>query len=495
MRWSRSMRVLIAVCLASMLTACATPVPYRLSKGEAHVDCSTDAERAKNRCFERTPEISTKPAYTLHFVELDDQGWQYPRRKDAGYTDAMGSAHEQIDRAIGDLSGWLTAGERVMLLVFVHGWKHGARHDDRDVQRFREILSDAALVVELTREPRKVVGIYVGWRGAGRFTASNPLIYLTFWTRKNTALHVSGGASRELFARLRGLRERSNVPKADATPERRRQALQHPPLRTIVIGHSFGGWVAFSALSPSILEVLAHAVDAAPGPSEDDTAWLSARVRGTADMVVLLNPAFEATRYQPLHRLAEHVALRRFESPLLVIITSTADWATGTFFRLGRHVNTLFQGPYVGSEQDEASVKTPGFVDAYRTHRLTGSSTATACADWEPPKEEASASDVATDSRDSRESPEHLARMKRNVKREILRHGAWRAELARNAGALAPKWSWEYCGKSTLELVGPEPHAPIWNITTDATLIRGHSDIMHESLHAFLRQLYMNLSQ
>jgi pimeloyl-ACP methyl ester carboxylesterase len=494
MRWFPSTRVLIAVCLASMLVACATPLPHRRSEGGAHVDCSTPEKRAENRCFEQTPETSTKPAYTLHFVELDDQGWQYPRPEDPGHTEAMGSAHAQIDRAIGDLARRLQAGEAVMLLVFVHGWKHGAADGDRDVMRFREILSDAASVGEFTREQRKVVGIYVGWRGAGRLSPRNPLVYLSFWTRKNTALHVSGGASRELFARLRVLRERSNEPKAGVTPEQRLRALQRPPLRTIVIGHSFGGWVAFSALSPSILELLARAVDPAPGPSEDETAWLAARVRGTADMVVLLNPAFEATRYQPLHRLAERVSLRRFESPVLVIITSTADWATGIVFPWGRRVNTLLQRPFISSEEEVASVETPGFVDAYRTHRLTRSLTAAACDDWEPPEKPASASDVATE---PTESPDQrLARTKRNVGREVARHEAWRAELAKSAGVLAPEWSWEYCGKSKLELIEHrKPYVPIWNITTDKTLIRAHSDIMQEPLHAFLRQLYMNLSR
>ena len=46
---------------------------------------------------------------------------------------------------------------------------------------------------------------------------------------------------------------------------------------------------------------------------------------------------------------------------------------------------------------------------------------------------------------------------------------------------------------SVIEHVGGEPQAPVWNVLTDASLVRDHSDIMGEPLHAFLRQLYLNL--
>jgi len=161
---------------------------------------------------------------------------------------------------------------------------------------------------------------------------------------------------------------------------------------------------------------------------------------------------------------------------------------------VGRRVNTLFQRPFVSDEQEEASVRTPGFVPAYLTHELTLFPEGTACEGWRPPPEEASASDAATPS--SEPPAERLKRIEHNVTLEVDRHRAWLGELNKSAGTLAPNWSWEYCGKAKISLMKDRrPHVPIWNVTTDAGLMRAHSDIMRESLHAFLRQLYMNLSR
>jgi hypothetical protein len=173
--------------------------------GGDDIACGVDTSiRVEPRCFDQTPEVSAKPAYTLHFVEFDDQGWLYPGRRDEGYVAEMGSANEQLDRAVKYIASGLAKNERVLLLVYVHGWKHSAAYDDRDVKRFRQMLSNAAYLDErMIREGRvenarrrSVLGIYVGWRGAGRFSQSNPLVYLTFWTRTNAALHISEGAPR-----------------------------------------------------------------------------------------------------------------------------------------------------------------------------------------------------------------------------------------------------------------------------------------------------------
>ena len=65
--------------------------------------------------------------------------------------------------------------------------------------------------------------------------------------------------------------------------------------------------------------------------------------------------------------------------------------------------------------------------------------------------------------------------------------------LASHDMALPANWAWQYCGGAFIEHVGGEPQAPVWNVLTDASLVRDHSDIMGEPLHAFLRQLYLNL--
>lgn len=468
---------LVPILLA--LAACAAPRPHKVSSGGSEIECGVEASVRDERCFLRTPEVSANPPYTLHFVEFDDQGWLYPSPAEKGYVAEMGSAHDQIDYAVRNLASRLAQGERVLLLVYVHGWKHSAAHDDRDVRRFRQMLSDAAMLDEETSgggavdvRHRRVVGIYVGWRGAGRFSRSNPLVYLTFWTRKNAALHISEGAARELFARVRALRERWNM-----------ETETRPRLRTVVMGHSFGGWIVFSALSPSILELLARAdLDADGDSTSAMDAWRKARLRSAADMVILVNPAFEATRYQPIHNLARRVRLPKYEPPTLLLVTSKADPATGTAFPLGRFFNTLFQRPFVSEEEEYAATRTPGFVDRYITHQLT--SDGSTCPGWRSgEKEETSAEEESVRKR----------RMRENAAWELARHDEWRTYLADRQGALPPGWKRQFCGGTAILHQRYEPHWPVWNVVTDGRIIPNHSDIMGESLHAFFRQLYLDL--
>ncbi|NMG76238.1 hypothetical protein [Aromatoleum diolicum] len=487
---SRSSTHLGFTLLAAILTACSGPLPHRHIAGADDVECGVVASANDERCFARTPEVSKEPPYTLHFIEFDDQGWLYPDTNADGYVKEMGAAHGQLDRAVADVRSQLDDGKRVLLLVYVHGWKHSAAHDDRDVRRFRQMLADAAYLDEKrpTAEDaskRRVVGIYVGWRGAGRFSAENPLVYLSFWSRKNAALHVSEGAARELFGRLRALRERVN-----------HEDVRRPPLRTVVIGHSFGAWVVFSALSPSLLELLASPVDAARDASSAAarSAWRRARLRQAADIVVLVNPAFEASRYQPVHHLAQRLKLADYEPPVLLLVTSTADRATRQLFPVGRFVNTIFQHPFVSDEQERATKHTPGFMDLYQTHSLTREPSAQVaeCSGWaDSPLDVAGPNgpDVSAESEAAR-----IERLKINASLEARRHAAWRNYVAAHPGGLPPDWEWRYCGGAFIRhKAALNPGSLVWNVLTDDTLVRDHSDIMREPLHAFLRQLYLDL--
>jgi hypothetical protein len=472
--------------LACNLVACASTSPHKFMLGDANLECNVTTAKTNAECAYRSPEVSTSPNYTLHFVELDDQGWLYPPPQSPAYTDAMGAAHSQIDRAIQDIAGRLVNKEqRVLLFVYAHGWKHSAAHDDRDVQRFRQMLSDAAdsdvTSPGATTPKRAVVGIYLGWRGGGAFSASNPLVYSTFWTRKNTALHISEGSSRELFSRLRALRERANDPGPldDLSTVR-------PRLRTIVIGHSFGAWIAYSALVPSLMELLAQPLDVMPPPPPEQAAnaWRRARLRHVADLVLLVNPAFEASRYEPLHKLAQRINHPAKEAPVLVLITSAADQATGKLFPIGRFFNTIFQRPFSSEEQKLASQKTPGFMGEYQTHTLTHTSSEP-CSGW-------NGADQSTPETER----ERKARFMKNIEAERARAREWRNASSDTAAPTNASKEWTYCGSSqlatTAQTNGPK-QSPIWNIVADKEIIKDHSDIMGESLHAFLRQLYLTL--
>ena len=131
-------------------------------------------------------------------------------------------------------------------------------------------------------EPRRVAGIYVGWRGES--IDLPPFNYLTFWDRKNTAQDVGYLGISELLVKLEEIANVNNV--------------MHPDLknRLVIIGHSFGGAVVFSATS----QILASRfVDSQEGKAFTGDAG------GFGDLVVLLNPAFEALRYAPFYDMAQ----------------------------------------------------------------------------------------------------------------------------------------------------------------------------------------------
>jgi len=204
-------------------------------------------------------------------------------------------------------------------------------------------------------------------------------------------------------------------------------------------------------------------------------------------MVILVNPAFEATRYQPIHNLAQRVRLSEYEPPVLLLVTSKADAATGTVFPIGRFFNTLFQRPFVSEEEEYAAKRTPGFVHRYITHSLNGGTfDASKCQGWQL-GEKADPS--------AEEEPVRLTRMRENAAQERLHHEEWRAYLASRNKSLPAQWKWQYCGGTTILHKAHAPHSPVWNVVTEAMVIPNHSDIMGEPLHAFFRQLYLDLPQ
>src|SRR6185312_1632933 len=224
----------------------------------------------------------------------------------------------QMKAVLGSVAAQTSNGTNdYLMVVFVHGWKHTAGIDN-----------------------------------------------LTFWDRKNTAHMVGHGQVTEVLQRLEMLRQ---------------QRIAHDPntrSRLIVVGHSFGGAVVFSALE-QILEsrfVLSAGTPEHPaGPAQ-----------GFGNLVVLINPAFEAQLYAPLADIAtEMKTYAPSQLPVLAILTSEADWATGIAFPMGRWFSTWFEkqrlmerdNPVTGSperiDEHRADVDAVGHFEPYRTHTLT----------------------------------------------------------------------------------------------------------------------------
>jgi hypothetical protein len=484
-------RFLILIVFVSAIFGCASVRPYRTMLVEpGSVSCPANLAATLKQCSNITPE--TAPGYELHFVEFDDQGWavSVPAGATARHGGKLLSQTDhlmnRLEKLLGDEQQYLN------IILYVHGWKHDAKDDDNDVKRFRRILASArTLESSKSKTPRKVLGIYVGWRGKS-WNLPSAMINLSFWSRKAAALRVSHGAVQELFSRLRTVQKHynSNLDSPDCTaPREGRITTSGCRVRMLMIGHSFGAWILYSAISGPLISTLNAEKDLNNAPALGDRGAAENRTTSTkeevnrrpADMIVLVNPAFEAVRYQPLHQAAINYKNKVVQPPLLVTVTSSADSATRVWFPAGRFINSIFERPVTSDEQSDAMKRTHGHIELYQTHKLIALEN-NACPGWQPPGP-LSASDSHA--------------MLKNKGIEELNSARFFQQHTDGTGLLKPHWAREFCGGVALSLMAPslpghnrDPNSLVWNIYTDESLIQSHSDIMGEKFLEFVRQLY-----
>jgi hypothetical protein len=268
----------------------------------------------------------------LAIVEFDDQGRCYDRR--------------QMEA----LAGWIdgVADRDVIIVVFVHGWKHDARSDDTNLASFREVLAQAVAheAAEAGAGARPVLGVFVGWRGVSFYDRPDILDNLTFWDRQGAGRRVAVGSVRELFGRFRHYRNR------------RKDAGGAPLL--VIVGHSFGGMIVYSALAQSLIE-------AATAPARA----VSPRF---ADLVLLVNPAVEAARYLPIYDLVQSRMSQQMgtdQPPVFVCATAANDWATGLAFPIGNALSLVTESCR-GWQERQAMINTIGHLKWMKTNDLVG---------------------------------------------------------------------------------------------------------------------------
>jgi hypothetical protein len=208
---------------------------------------------------------------------------------------------------------------------------HNASSTDGNVDTFRNKMlrplakMETFLSKKQHRPARRVEGIYVGWRGLSQTIP--PLNFLTFWGRKSAAERVGHGAVVELLSELEGLKTASNHHYQDEIEGRNRMAT-----KLLIIGHSFGGDIVYSATAPILIERMIEHPDGTASPQTPRTM---------GDLVVLINPAFEAARFETLHRLAATRASHPDRSCVLAVFTSKGDQATKLAFPAGRTLTML----------------------------------------------------------------------------------------------------------------------------------------------------------
>jgi hypothetical protein len=410
------------------LAACTPNQPYRNI-----VELCT-VERHSANCAKHSLEQTSD--YLLGYVEFDDQGVYHSRAQLDGLFDEIEARGR--DR-------------HMIMLVFVHGWKHNAKEGDGNIGLLRTVLArtaatERARAAAQRREARPVVGIYAGWRGLS--VPGEPLANVSFWTRKAAAHRVAVGSIRELFARAREYQ----LDKNDGKDGR------YAGTRLVYVGHSFGGLVLYDSIAQ-------HLVD--EGSVANSRADKS-EVGGYGDLVVLINPAFEAIRYDALNQITRNrTRYVKFQRPVLVTITSEADWATDIAFPLGRSLNTAFESFVWGGELSEARTAV-GHFKPFTTHRLAMAEPPTQCPPWPQGCPAPSTMPTIEEARS-----------------EFCAFQRLRAE-----GRLPPGWERRYKSGAVLKQdANRNPDAPFWVVSTDRHVMSGHNQIQDPVIRDFLVQL------
>jgi hypothetical protein len=406
--WMHGARCLVLLIVVS---GCGATVGHRL-----HADTICDLSAGPSQPVPEacaSASVEKHAGFDIAYVELTDQG--------------MLQRRAQMDkvRALVEMRNT----EPLNIVVFVHGWKHNAAFDDVDVSHFRKIVMPN---FHSSAGRARTIGIYVGWRGA-LWDVNSAIQSATYFDRKGAAEHVARGAVRELFSYLRGVRSASLKP---GGPK---------PVQLTLIGHSFGALIVFNSLAESMFESLIAA--------NQMNSATPRRAEVIADLVLLLNPAFEASRFEPLFQIAKERGVctakpwpyDAAQRPLMVSITSAADGATGKFFPIARFVNSLFQHEGVISEdaacpkvpgsgriEKETNLYTIGHLARYRTHQLTL---------------------AGADDRPAQHTP-------------------------------------VACKREPNALLQDPNTFPLWNMYTDAEVMNGHHDIYGKNLWQFIAKLY-----
>lgn len=433
---------LVVLC-STLLAGCAPNIIYR----NDYASCTITENNPCDSHSIQLHHAGSDQEFLLGFVEVDDQGQLRDRLQ-------MNALMDSVYR--------LSSDDDVLLNVFVHGWHHNAAPGDSNIEGFKETLAKLSQIEhEYAKDkPRKVIGIYVGWQGESIDFPG--LRYVTFWDRKNTAENVGYLGISELLLRLEQV---THVKKTQRIEDEKKSgltaagdnSLQQSSSRLVIIGHSFGGAVVYNAASQILASRFVN--------SKIGKSYVGA-VEGFGDLVVLLNPAFEATQFAPLYDLAQSRCSYRFSKrPRLAILTSETDYATKYAFWAGRVFSTLWE-THNTIERKECGGKRKLIMDEGEADRNTVGHFA--------PLLTHELSKTKVQYKVAKPRPQELAALWQQQKEgKAMRYG--NTELT-------------HLGKT-------EPHNPYLNILVHSDVMDGHNDIFGDDLTDFIRMLILLSTQ
>jgi hypothetical protein len=496
---------LLLLVVPALLAACAKLVPYRDLKVQAsredcadtyqsidREDASTDAtetallDEKHAHCLRSSWE--KHPRYDLFTVEFDDQGWL------AGAAEEPDTAARQIDQLIAFLKSKIEGADGkpaqpLSIILYTHGWHHSADAKDGNVIAFRRLLANtvefekqlclwkrgnkSVAPADCTEQEagvannsrvRSVVGIYVGWRGDSILGPG--IRHTSIWDRKLTAEKVAIGSVQELYASIHNFwQQHSCHLKDEYSPD-------CVDARLLNVGHSFGGLITYRGLAPRLMTGIVETFRKDLKPEQVSYAY------GFGDMTVLINPAFEGTRFEALARAASR---RKYEEakgngeydrsaqlPVLVVAQSKGDFATRTAFPLFRHVTTLLERS-VGDEA-ASNLDTIGWNPRYVTHELRLIAK-TPC--WSDPG-----------------AP---------LFKKVSEEGEWAEGHLKNKMRVFNESEIQFCNGLVLKKSSDNasehklerpPFYPLWVIQTEKDVIADHNDFTNPHFVDFIRTLY-----
>lgn len=291
------------------LLACSPCFAIPFLVGDQPYHCSSDQIRGST--------------YTINFAEFKDSG-------DAWCSEELTHALAQIDQARAD-------NDKVVVLVYIHGWKNDANPDySTDVAKFQKEVDRLSHILKQPGAAKAppMVGIYLAWRGLT--LTIEPFKTISYWPRRAVARHVG---QKGMYDAVGQIVDRVGK-------ERSRTTL-------IFVGHSFGA------------RVLENAADAAgkngkkPGFMRqhlelmrqrqialrtNQTEPLKAPPLPPADMIIYVNAATASTVTRQTIQEWDQICKEGSDSavcrthPFWLAFTSTGDIATGLIMPIANAV-------------------------------------------------------------------------------------------------------------------------------------------------------------
>jgi hypothetical protein len=326
-----------------------------------------ESKEGSDKCQEaQLQKFQGAGQYTIGYVELNDQGELFNRDQ---MTNVLGALQDMAGR------------KDVLIVVFAHGWNHRAKEGDGNINTFRKVLENVSITEAKDAEKRKgkprreVFGVYIGWRG---LSLKIPVLeYLSFWDRKNTAAKVGAGDVTELLSRIELVKRTRDAIKVQeitapviasckgkssdkCTEDLDKAKTAKSDTRLVVIGHSFGGLVVQTAIDRVLIDRAIRTDGANSG--------YQGTLEGFGNLVILINPAFEAQRFNSMFRLQEHRETYFYNQlPVELVLTSSRDYATKLAFPVGRALSSTFEK----KGWDLKNLQAIGHYDSFVTHSLS----------------------------------------------------------------------------------------------------------------------------